>query len=114
MSYQPPPPGYGQPQQYGGQPPQDHPRATTAMVLGILGLVCCTPLAIPAFILGRNAEREIKASPGRYAGEGKATAGKILGIIGIVLLVISVLVLVLLLVTGNAVFEFDAGTSSDF
>jgi len=95
MSYQPPPPpppGYG----YGGPggyvpPPQDHPKAQTAMILGILGLVCCGIIAIPAYIIGNNAVREIDASGGQLGGRGMANAGKIMGIIGIVLMVVGIL-----------------------
>jgi ABC-type Fe3+ transport system permease subunit len=115
MSYQPPPPGYGQPYG-GGQPPQDHPRATTALVLGIVSLVCCNVLGIVAYIVGRNAEREIAASGGRLGGEGKAKAGKILGIVATVLLVLGLIVWVLLIATGamTTSFEFDSGTSGDY
>ena len=97
MSYDAPPPpppggwGYGAPPPPYGMPPQDHPKAQTAMILGILGLVCCSVLAIPAYIIGNNAVREIDASGGQIGGRGMANAGKIMGIIGMVLLALSVL-----------------------
>lgn len=108
---QPPgPPGWGNQPPYGGgdagyQPgyggaPQDHPKAQTAMILGILGLVCCSPLAIPAFIIGNRAVQEIDAAGGRIGGRGMANAGKIMGIIGMVLLVLSVIWIVFVLVLG--------------
>ncbi len=84
------PPGYG-----AGLP--DQPSATTAMVLGIIGLVgiaFCGGLTLVlspfAWAIGRKSVREIDANPGRYGGRDKANAGKIMGIIGTVLLVIGI------------------------
>jgi len=109
MSYGPPPPGgYGQPQ-YGGMP-QQHGSATTALILGILSFVCCGLLGIPAYIIGKRAEREIEASNGALTGDGMAKAGWILGLIAIVLMVLGILVFILLLAGGL----MSADTSSDF
>lgn len=84
MSYQQPP-GYGA-SGY-GQPMGDHPKAQTAMILGIISFVCGCGIftAIPAYIIGNNAVKEIDASGGQYGGRGMANAGKILGLIGIIL-----------------------------
>jgi uncharacterized membrane protein YjgN (DUF898 family) len=78
-----------------------HPSATTSMVLGIIGLVsivvCAGVLLILspfAWALGAKAVREIDASPGSYSGRDRAQAGKILGIIGSVLLVLGVLAII--------------------
>jgi hypothetical protein len=69
--------------------------AVAALVLGILGLIFC-PLCAPiAWMLGRTAEREIDAAGGSLGGRGLATAGKITGIVGTVLLVLGVLFLVI-------------------
>ncbi|MCB0894669.1 MAG: DUF4190 domain-containing protein [Nocardioides sp.] len=59
-----------------------HPQKTTILVLGILSLVCCGFLGIPAIVMGRRALREIDA--GRYAmtDRGVVQAGFICGIIG--------------------------------
>ena len=113
----PPPPGYGypppppgaMPPPYPGYPgpgypaagypmgpgyPQQpsHPQATTAMVLGILGLACCGIAAPFALFIGRKSMQEIDASGGQYGGRGQAQAGFIMGIIGSVLWVIGVVV----------------------
>lgn len=85
---------YGQ-QPYGGQPwgaplPK-HPKATMALVLGILGLIVCGFLAPFAWVIGGRAVAEIDANPGVYDGRGEAQAGRILGIIGSVLLILGVL-----------------------
>ncbi len=76
--------------------------AAPALVLGILSIVLC-PLCGPfAIALGRKAEKEVRASGGQVGGGGIATAGKILGIIGCVFLVLLVLGL-LLFVVGTSV-----------
>jgi hypothetical protein len=112
---QPPPPGQ-QPQpgqQWGGgyaPPPQgqygyvrqDHPRATTAMVLGIVGLVLCGLAAPFAWRIGKGAMDDIDRSQGTLGGRGQAQAGYVLGIIGTVLLVLSVVFVVVVLVFGLA------------
>lgn len=86
MSYPPPPPpppgagGYGYVEQ------QTNKKAIWALVLGILGLVCCGLFAgIPAIILGNMAKSEIDASGGLQSGRGVAVAGFVLGIIDVVL-----------------------------
>lgn len=65
---------------------------TASLVLGILSILTCIcygviglPLGIIAFFLGRNAEKEFRRYPDTYTSAGNGTAGKILGIIGIVL-----------------------------
>jgi hypothetical protein len=93
-------PGYGQ-QPY-GQPPvayaPDHPRATTSLILGILGLVICGVLAPFAWRIGKKTVDEIDASNGQLGGRGSAQAGYIMGIIGTILLAIGLLVGVLVVV----------------
>lgn len=103
MSYGTPPPTdgpYGQQPPYGGQPAPTHGSATTALVLGILSLVVCGPLGIPAFIIGRRAEREVKMSQGQLSGEGLAKAGWIMGLIAMILMVLAILLIILLVAIG--------------
>jgi hypothetical protein len=118
--YAPPQNPYPQPNEYGspqspyGSPYQpayagglvpSHGSATTAMVLGIVGLVSivvCAGLLLVvspvAWILGGKAVKEIDASPGRYSGRDRAQAGRIMGIIGTVLLVLGVLAIILVVI----------------
>jgi hypothetical protein len=125
--YQPPPhPGYP-PQQWAppqpGLPPfsgyavPDLPKATAALVVGIVAVAgaftCVLPiLAAPvAWVLGAQARREIRNAPRQWGGEGRATAGMVLGIIGTVLLVLAiVLVVVLVVVAVNDSTVFDDNT----
>jgi hypothetical protein len=98
----PPPPGSGDGGYgggYGAPPPADggmggpvdHPKGMTILILGILGIVCCSPLGIAAFIMGNNALKEIDAQPGRYGNRQIVQIGRILGIVAMVLLVLSLL-----------------------
>ncbi|HET6697884.1 MAG TPA: DUF4190 domain-containing protein, partial [Nocardioidaceae bacterium] len=92
MSYTPPPPPpMGAPGQPGGYAqPQTNKKAIWALVLGILGLVCCGLVGgIPAIILGNMAKKEIAASGGAQTGGGMAQAGFIIGIIATVLSILS-------------------------
>ena len=76
--------------------PVDHPKGMTVLILGILSLVCCSPLGIVALVMGNNALKEIDAQPGRYGNRQIVQIGRILGIIGIVFLVISIIWLIFL------------------
>lgn len=94
----PPPPGGGDggyiapPPPMGGMGgPVDHPKGMTVLILGILSLVCCSPLGIVALVMGNNALKEIDAQPGRYGNRQIVQIGRILGIIGIVFLVITII-----------------------
>lgn len=72
----------------------EHPQGTTVLVLGILGLVCCSLLAPVAWYMGQKTLKEIDASPTTYTNRQTVNIGRILGIIGTVL-VIAVAVLYL-------------------
>jgi hypothetical protein len=92
-------PGYP-PAGYPTPAPRDHPQAVTAMVLGILGLVCCGLASPFAIWTGRKSMKEIDASGGWLGGRGQAQAGFILGIIGTVLWVLGVLFYLVLIGFG--------------
>lgn len=93
--YPPPPGGYAPPPQgaYAYQAPE-HPKATTSMILGIVGMVVCQVLGPFAWVMGKRTLDEIDASNGTLGGRGQAQAGYILGIIATILLGLSLLVLV--------------------
>lgn len=100
-----------QPQGYApyGAPVADHPRATVAMVLGIVGLVgglsCGLGFLISPFAwaIGGKAVREIRASGGHYGGESQARAGQVLGIVGTVLMALIVVAIVVIVVIALSV-----------
>jgi hypothetical protein len=89
----------------------DHPKATTSLVLGILGVVLCQVIAPFAWSMGRKTLNEIDASQGRVGGRGAAQAGYILGIVGTVLLALSVLFIVIYVVFMIAVVGGGVATS---
>jgi ABC-type Fe3+ transport system permease subunit len=104
LSYGTPPPTdgpYGPQPPYGGQSAPTHGSATTALVLGILSFVVCGLLGIPAYIIGKRAEREVRASQGTLSGEGLAKAGWILGLVAMILTVLALLLVVGLLALGS-------------
>ena len=98
-----------QPPPYGYAP--DHPKATTSLVLGILGLVVCGFIAPFAWRVGKRTLDEIDGSQGRLGGRGQAQAGYILGIIGTAVLALGLvaLVILVLLATITAVSTSSAG-----
>ncbi len=101
MSYSaPPPPSY--------QPAPNHPQAMAVLILGILGLVVCQLIGPFAWTMGNRVVAEIDASGGAYAGRDQANIGRILGIVGTALLVLSIIVLILVFV----VFGVAITTSS--
>lgn len=74
--------------------PPDHPQALTVLVLGILG-VSMVPFTAPvAWYLGNQALREIDAQPGRYGRRDWVNVGRILGIVGTLLLAFVVVMFV--------------------
>lgn len=99
----PPPNAYGQPQYYA---PRDHPQATLILILGILGLVACQVLSPFAWVMGNKVVKEIDASQGQLGGRSSANAGRICGIIGSVLLGLSIVaglfVIVIFLVAAGS------------
>ncbi len=66
-------------------------KSTAALVLGILGLVLCPLIfSILALIFGYQARADIDRSNGTIRGRGNATAGIVLGWIGIAFMVLLV------------------------
>ncbi len=65
----------------------DHGQATTVFVLGLLGVLLCQLLAPVAFIMGNN-YRKACAMEG-VEPEGLGTAGWVLGLVGTIILGLS-------------------------
>ena len=93
----PPPAGYGAPAAYpqAGYPQpgyavqrQSSSKATTALVLGIVGLVVCQLVGIAAIVVGNQAKQEIDASGGQLDGRGMAVAGVVIGWVAVGLMVL--------------------------
>lgn len=95
----------------GGAVQKASSRATTSLILGILGFVCCQLCAPFAWYMGQQEMKAIRAGQSPAAGEGIAMAGKILGIIGTIFLIFGVLWI--LFFGGMAVLSAIAGNASN-
>lgn len=78
----------------------NHDGALVALVLGIVGLAAVPVLGPVAWVMGSNALKEIDARPGVYANRQHAVAGRVLGIVGTVLLAFFVVLLVVVFFVG--------------
>lgn len=97
------------------KPPAASTRATAALILGILSLICAGFLTgIPAIILGSMEMKAIKAGLSPASGEGIAKVGYILGIVGTVLTCLAMLAFAALLALGISLGTMEAvkGTAS--
>src|SRR6056297_725851 len=86
MSEVPPPPAkpeYPQPAEYH----EDH-RGVTVLVLGILGLVCCFILGIVAWVMGNSDLQKMDQGLMDPSGRDLTQAGKICGMISVILQII--------------------------
>jgi Domain of unknown function (DUF4190) len=65
-----------------GQPEKASSQAVTALVLGILGLLCCPILGPIAWYMGNQERKAVRERRSPASGEGLAVAGMVLGILG--------------------------------
>lgn len=77
---------------------QTLPNSTLVLIMGILSLVGCCCYGLPglifgivAVVVGQKATNTYKLSPENYTGYDNVKAGKIMGIIGIVLSLLAVI-----------------------
>lgn len=99
-------PGYAQPY---GAPYQAAPRTNGMAIASLVcSLVLCGIGSIVAIILGHIAKRQIRESGGTQQGDGLATAGLVIGYIGLAL---GLLYLVFIVI---AVATSDTNTTNDF
>lgn len=94
--------------------PQEHypedSQATLALVLGILGIIVCGIIAPFAWSIGNTEVNAIDAGKRDPANRGMGQAGKILGIIGTVLLGIGIVVGFMFLFIGIFVAASSSGS----
>jgi hypothetical protein len=79
---------------------QEDSQATTILVLGILSLVVCQILGPIAWVMGNNELAGIDAGRRPPQNRGTAQAGRILGIISTVLMIIGIVFLFIFLIIG--------------
>jgi hypothetical protein len=75
-------------------------RGTMILTLGIVGLVCCMPCGIVAWVMGNGDLRAMAEGRMDRAGEGMTKAGKVLGMISVALTLIGIVIWVALTVLG--------------
>lgn len=92
MSQQPP----QFPSESGAYP--ESSQATTILVLGIIGIVLCQILGPIAWVMGNNELAAIDAGRRAPENRGTANAGRILGIIGTVLLALGIIATIFLFI----------------
>ena len=85
-AYGAPASGYGLPPGYGVGYGAENGKGTSALVFGIVGLLCCPLLSIVAIVTGRQGMA--LADQGRANNRGTAQAGFILGWIGVAIWVL--------------------------
>lgn len=96
---------------YGGYSPYGagaglHPKANTALIFGIIGMVLLSTcvgglVGIGGIVNGRTARAEIDADPQRYTGRSAANWGFGLGVASTILAGLGILLFILLGVTGE-------------
>jgi len=97
-----PPPGYA-------PVPVTNGKATASMITGVSTLVlswCCGlgVLGLVAVFLGVRARTEIRLAGGAESGEGLAVTGIVTGVLATVIGLLTVVVVVLVVATGQAAF----------
>jgi hypothetical protein len=104
QSYTPPPPTV-----------QTNTMALVSLIAGILGWSLLPTLgSIVAIITGHMAKTEIKNNPGKFTGDGMATAGLILGYANIVIVVIALCLVIVLPLLGLGGVALCAPFSNSF
>ena len=89
----PPPQGYP-PYGYAPPEPPNNTLALVSLVSGIAGFFMGLPAPV-AIVTGHIARRQIRDAGGREGGEGMATAGLVLGYLGVAFWIVMVALLVL-------------------
>jgi uncharacterized membrane protein len=67
-------------------------RGGTILALGIVGLVCCFICGIIAWVMGNNDLKEMAAGRMDPSGQGMTQAGKICGMISVILQIIGFII----------------------
>ena len=88
--------------QYSAQQTLRPHRGTLILVLGILGIVCCFICGIIAWVMGSNDLKEMSAGRMDASGQGLTQAGKICGMVSVILQIIGFIVWLLFMSLGIA------------
>ena len=77
-------------------------RGTVILVLGILGIVCCFICGIIAWVMGSSDLKEMSAGRMDASGQGLTQAGKICGMVSVILQIIGFVIGLLFMLFGVA------------
>jgi hypothetical protein len=77
-------------------------RGTVVLVLGILGIVVCTICGIIAWVMGNKDLREMNAGIMDPSGRGLTQAGRICGMISVILAIVGIGIWILIMVFAGA------------
>ena len=83
-------------------------RGVLILVLGILGIVCCFICGIIAWVMGNGDMREMDAGRMDPSGRGLTQAGKICGMISVILLIVGIVIQIIILILGGGMMFFGA------
>ena len=75
-------------------------RGGIILALGILGLVCCFICGIIAWVMGSNDLKEMAAGRMDPSGQGMTNAGKICGMVSVILQVVGLVIWLLFMSLG--------------
>ena len=76
-------------------------RGTMILVFGILGIACCFPFGIAAWVMGNADMQKINAGIMDPEGKGTTNAGKICGIISVALASLGIILQIILFTIGS-------------
>ena len=75
-------------------------RGGLVLALGILGIVCCFILGIIAWVMGSSDLKEMAAGRMDPSGQGLTQAGKICGMVSVILQIVGILIWMLFMAIG--------------
>jgi len=87
-------------------------RGTTILVLGILGLVVCQICGIIAWVMANKDIPKMEAGTMDPEGLGQTKAGKICGIIAVILLIVMLIIVAISVVIGVGAAAAQGGGMS--
>ena len=82
------------------QPPLRPHRGGLILALGILGIVCCFICGIIAWVMGNGDLREMAAGRMDPSGQGLTQAGKICGMVSVILQIVGFVIWLLFMFLG--------------
>ena len=85
-------------------------RGVLILVLGIVGIVCCFICGIVAWVMGNNDLREMAAGRMDHEGQGLTQAGKICGMISVIIQVIGLVIYLIAMLFFGGMAAFSAGS----